>query len=157
MSNSLRLHGLQHSRPPYPSPAPGVYPNPCPLSWWCHPTISSSVVPFSSCFLSFPASRTFPVSQLFASGGQNIGASASASVLPMSIQGWFPLGLIWLVWSPCSPTDSQLSSPARQFKSINSWTLRLLYDPTLTSIRDYWKKHSFDYMGFCQQSNVSTF
>ena len=86
VSDSLWSHGLQHARPPCPSPTPGVYPNPCPLSQWCHPTISSSVVPFSSCPQSFPASGSFPMSQLFTSGGQSIGASASALVLPMNIQ-----------------------------------------------------------------------
>ena len=85
-------HGLQHGRPPCPSPTPGVYSNSCPLSQWCHPTISSSVVPFSSCLQSFPASGSFQMSQLFASGGQSIGVSASASVLPMNIPDWFPLG-----------------------------------------------------------------
>ena len=90
VSNSLRLHGLQHSRPPCPSSAPGVYSNPCPLSRWYHPTISSSVIPFSSCPQSFPASGSFPKSQLFTWGGQSIGVSASASVLPMNIQNWFP-------------------------------------------------------------------
>ena len=92
VSNSLRPHGRQHTRLPCPSPTPGVYSNSCPLSWWCHPTISSSVVPFSSHLQSFPASGSFPMSQSFASGGQSIGASASASVLPMNIQDWFPLG-----------------------------------------------------------------
>ena len=92
MSDSLRPHGLQHSRPP----CPGGYSNSCPLSWWCHPTISSSVVPFSSCLQSFPASEFFPVIQFFASGVQSIGASASSSVLPMNIQDWFPLG--WTSW-----------------------------------------------------------
>ena len=92
MSDSLRPHGLQHARPPCPSPAPRVYSNSCPLSWWCHPTISSSVSPFSSWLLSFPASGSFQMSQLFASGGQSIGVSASASVLPMNIQDWSPLG-----------------------------------------------------------------
>ena len=92
VSNSLWPHGLQHARLPCPSSTPGTCSNSCPSSWWCHPTILSSVAPFSSCLQSFPASRFFPVSQLFASGGQHIGASASASVLPMSIQGWFPLG-----------------------------------------------------------------
>ena len=96
MSNSLQPHGLQHARPPCPSPTPGVYPNSCPLSWWCHPTISSSVFPFSSCPQSFPASGAFPVSQFFASGGQSIGASASTSVLPMNTQDWSPLG--WSGW-----------------------------------------------------------
>ena len=96
MSNSLWLHGLQHAKLPRPSPTPGVYSNSCPLSWWCHPTISSSVIPFSSCLQSFPASGSFPVSQSFASGGQSIGVSASASVLPMNIQDSFPLGLTGL-------------------------------------------------------------
>ena len=99
MSNSLRPHEPQHARPPSPSPTPGVYPNPYPLSWWCHPTISSSVVPFSSCLQSLPASGSFPVSQPFASGGQSIGISASASVPPgtvQEIQDWFPLG--WTGW-----------------------------------------------------------
>ena len=94
-SDSLRCHGLQHTRPPCPSPIPGVYLNSYPLSWWCHPTISSSVVPFSS-LQSFPASGSFPKSQFFASGGQSIGVSALASVLPMNIQDWFPLG--WTGW-----------------------------------------------------------
>ena len=97
MSNSLWPHGLQHARLPCPSPSPGACSNSCPLSQWCHPTISSSVVPFSSCPPSFPASGYFPVSQLFTSGGQSIGASASASVLPMNIQSWFPLGLTGLI------------------------------------------------------------
>ena len=87
MSNSLRPHGRQHTRPPCPSPTPGVHPNPCPLSRWCHPTISSSVIPFSSRPQSFPASGSFPMSQLFASGGQSVGSSAS--ILPMTIQDWF--------------------------------------------------------------------
>ena len=93
VSNSFQPHGLQHTRPPCLSPTPRVYSNSCPLSWWCHPTISSSVVPFSSCLQSFPASGSFPVSQFFTSGAQSIGFSASASVLPMNIQDWFPLGL----------------------------------------------------------------
>ena len=93
MSDSLWLHGLQHTMPPCPSPTPGVYSNSCPLSEWYHPTISSSVVPFSSCLQSFTASGSFPMSQFFASGGQSIRVSASASVLPMYIRDWFPLGL----------------------------------------------------------------
>ena len=96
MSNSLRPHGLQHARPPGPSPNPRVYSNSCPLSWWCHPTTSSSVVPFSSRHQSFPASGSFQVSQPSTSGGQSTGVSASASVLPMNIQDWFPLG--WTGW-----------------------------------------------------------
>jgi len=97
MSDSLWPHGLQHARPPCPSPSPGVYSNSCPLSQWCHPTISSSVVPFFSCPQSFPASGSLPVSQLFTEGGHGIGASASASVFPMNIPGPFPLGLTGLV------------------------------------------------------------
>ena len=96
VSDSLQPHELQHTRPPCPSPIPGVHPNPCPLSRWCHPTISSSVVPFSSCPQSFPESGSFPMSRLFASSGQSIGVSALASVLPINIQGWFPLGLTGL-------------------------------------------------------------
>ena len=91
VSNSLWPHESQHARPPCPSPTPRVHPKPCPLSQWCHPTISSSVIPFSSCLLSFPASGSFPMSWFFTSGGQSIGVSASASVLPMNIQDWFPL------------------------------------------------------------------
>ena len=97
VSDSLWPHGLQHARPPCPSPTPRACSNSCPSSWWCHPTISSSGVPFSSCLQSFPTTGSFPVSQFFTSGGQNIGASASASVLPMKIQEWFPVGLIgWI-------------------------------------------------------------
>ena len=96
MSDSLQPHGLQHTRPPCPSPTPGVYLNSCPLSQWCHPTISSSVVPFSSHLRYFPASGSFQMSQFFTSGGQSIGISASASVLPVNIQDWFPLG--WTGW-----------------------------------------------------------
>ena len=95
VSDSLRPHDLQHSRSPCPSPTPRAYPNPCPLSRWCYPTISSSVVPFSSCPQSFPASGSFQMSQFFTSGGQSIGVSAS-SVLPMNTQDWSPLG--WTGW-----------------------------------------------------------
>ena len=98
VSDSLRPHEPQHARPPCPSPTPGVYPNLCPLSQWWHLTISSSVVPFFSCLQSFPTSGSFSMSQLFKSGGQNIGVSASASVLPVNIQDWFPLG--WTGWIP---------------------------------------------------------
>ena len=96
MSDSLRPHKPQHTRPPCPSPTPGVYPNSCPLSQWCHPTVSSSVIPFSSRPQSFPASGSFPMSQFFASGSQRTGVSASASVLPVNIQDWSPLG--WIGW-----------------------------------------------------------
>ena len=96
MSNSLQPHGLPHARLPCPSPTPRACSNSCPSSQWCHPTISSSIVPFSSCLQSLPASTSFPMSQ-FASGGQSIVASASASVLPMNIQDWFPFGLTGLI------------------------------------------------------------
>ena len=96
MFDSLQPHGLQHTRFPCPSPTPRAYSNSCPSSWWCHPTISSSVIPFSSCLQSCPASESFQISHLFASGGQSIGVSASASVLPMNIQNWFPLR--WTGW-----------------------------------------------------------
>ena len=141
MSDSLQPQGLQHTRLPCPSPSRGACSNSCPWSWWCHPTISSFVVPFSSCLQSLLALEPFPVSQ-FSSGGQSFGVSVSASVLPMNIQDWFPLEL-GLAWS-WSPRDSQESSPTPQFKSINSLVLSFLYGPTLTSIHDYWKTHSFD-------------
>ena len=103
--HSVVSNGLQYARLSCPSPTPRACSNSCPSSQWYHSTISSSVVPFSTCLQSFPASGSFPMSQFFASGGQSIGASVSASVLPMDIQDWFPLGLT--VWSPCSPRDSQ--------------------------------------------------
>ena len=97
VSDSLGPHESQHSRPPCPSPTPGVYSNSCPSSWWCHPAISSSVIPFSSCPQSLPASESFPMSQLFAWGSQSTGVSALASVLPMNIQDWSPLR--WTSWT----------------------------------------------------------
>ena len=118
---------LQYTRPPCPSPSPGVCSNSCPLCQWCHPNISSSVVPFSSCLQSLPASGSFPMSQFFASGGQS--TEASASVLPMNIQDWFPLGLTSFI--SLHSRDSQESSPTPQFKSINSSVLSFLYHPTL--------------------------
>ena len=136
MSDSLQPRVLQQARLPCPSPTPGACSNSCLSSWWCHLTISTSVFPFSSCFQSFPASGSFPKSQFFASGGQTIRVSTSASVLPMNIQDLFPLELT--DWSPCSPKDSQESSPTPQFRSINSLVLSFLYGPTLTSIHDYW-------------------
>ena len=135
VSDSLRPHGLQHTRP---SLSPGVYSDSCPLSWWCHPTISSSVIPFSFCRQPYPASGSFPVSWLFASGGQSIRASA-ASVLPMNIQDWFPLGLTGLI-----SLQSQGLSRVFSNTNINSLELCLLYGPTLMSIHDCWKNYSFD-------------
>ena len=119
VSDSLWCHRLQNTRLPSPSPSLRVCPNSCPLNWWCHPITSSSVTFFSFRLQSFPASGSFPMSQLFLSGGQTTGASASASILPVSIQGWLPLG------SPCCPTDSQESSLAPQFESISSSALCL--------------------------------
>ena len=123
MSDSLRPHGLQHTRLSCSSPTPGAYSNSCPLSRWCHPTISSSVVPFSSSLQSFPASGSFLMSQLFSSGGKSIGVLAS-SVFPMNIQDWFSLG--WTGWVSMLSKDSQESSPTPQFKSINSSALSFL-------------------------------
>ena len=140
MSNSLWPHALQHARLPCSSPTPGAYSNSRPFNRWCHPTISSSVIPFSH-LKSFPASGSFQISRFFASGGQSMGVSASASVLPMNIQDWFLLD--GLVGSPCSPVDSQESFPTPQFKSISFSVLSFLYSPPLTSIYDYWKNHSF--------------
>ena len=134
VSYSLWHHGLRHARPPCPLPTPGGYSNSGPLSQWCHPTISSSAVPFYSWLQSFPASGSFQMSQFFASGGQSIGVSTSASVPPMNIQDWFSLG--WTGWI-------SLQSKG-QFKSINSLVLSFLYSPTLPSIHDYWKNHSCD-------------
>ena len=139
---TLRPHELQHTRPPCPSPTPGVHSNSCPSSRCCHPAISSSVISFSSCPQSLLASESFPMSQLFAWGGQSTGVSALASVLPKKSQGWSPLNR--LVGSPCSPRDSQESSPTPQFISINSLPLSCLHSPTLTSIHDHRKNHSLD-------------
>ena len=114
-----------------------------PSSQWCHPAISCSVVPFSSCPQSLPASGSFPMSQLFTWGGQSTGVSASASVLPMNTQDWSPLG--WTGWiSLQSKGLSKESSPTPQFKSISSLALSFLHSPTLTSIHDHWKNHNFD-------------
>ena len=131
--------------------APGVCSNSCPLCWRCHPTISSSVTPFSFCLQPFPAPGSTPVSQLFTSGGQSIGASAWASV---NSQGWFPLGLTGLISLPSQGLS-------RFFSNTTIWNCQffvsLLNSPTLTSINDYWQNHSFDYMDLCWQSNVSAF
>ena len=118
MSDCLWPHGLQHSRLPYPSLSPRVCSNSCPLSQWCHPTISSSIVPFSSCLQSFPSSGSFPLRQFFTSSGQSFGASASASVFPMNIQDWFPLvltGLISCQSKGCSRVFSNTTVKKHQF------------------------------------------
>ena len=114
----------------------------CPLSQWCHPTISSSVVPFSSYIQSFPASGSLQMSQFFTSGGQSIGVSASASVLPVNIQNWFPLG--WTGWISLQSRGLSRVFSTPQFKRIDSSVLSFLYSPTLTSTHDYWKNHSLD-------------
>ena len=133
MPDSLWPHGLQHSRVPCPLPTPGAYSNSCPSCRWCHPTISSSVVPFSSRLQSFPASGSFQMSQLFASGGQSIGVSASTSVLPLNIQDWFPLG--WTGW---------ISLQSKGVFSNTTVQKHQFFGPNLTSIHDYWKNHSLD-------------
>ena len=145
VSNSFRPHESQNARPPCPSPTPGVYPNSCPSNRWCHPAISSSVVPFSSCPQSLPTSGSFPMSQLIAGGGQSIGVWASASVLPMNTQDWFPLG--WTGWislqsKGLSGVFSNTTVPKHQFFST-----QLSLQSTLTSIHDRWKNHSLDFVG----------
>ena len=152
---TLQPHESQHTRPPCPSQTPGVYSNSCPSSRWCRPAISSSVVPFSYCPQSLPASGSFPMSQLFPWGGQRIGVSASVSVLPMNTQD--DRLQDGLAGSPFSPRDSQESSPTPQFKSINFSVLSFPHSPTLTSIHDHWKNHSLDQTDLCWQSNVSAF
>ena len=142
VSDSLWPHKLQHARPPCPSPTPGIYSNSCPLSQWCHPAISSSVVPFSSCLQSFPASRSFPMSQLFKSGGQSIGVSASASVLLMNTQDWSHLG--WTGWISLQSKGLSRVFSNTTVQSINFSVLSFLHSPTLTSIHDHWKNHSLD-------------
>ena len=139
---------------PCPSPTPGIYPNSCPLSQRSHPTISSSVILFSSWPQSLPASESFPMNQIFAWGGQSTGASASASILPMNIQDWFPLGL--LVWSPCSPRDSQESSPTPQFEIISSW--HWAFFMVQLHIHIWLLERPYLWLDdLCQQSDVSTF
>ena len=142
VSSSLKPHKLQHARLPCPSPNSGAYSNSGPLSQWCHPTISSSAIPFSSHLQSFLASGSFLMSQFFASGGQSIGVSASTSVLPRNIQDWFPLG--WTGWISLQTKGLSRVFSTPQFKRINSSALSLLHSPTLTSIHDHWENHSLD-------------
>ena len=155
MSDSLPPHGLQHTRPPCPSPTPGVYSNSCPLSRWCHPTISSSVILFFSCLQSFPASGSFPVSQLFTSDGHSIGVSASASVLPVNIQDWSPLG--WTGWislqsKGLSRVFSNTTVQKHQFfnTQLSLWPNSHIHTWLL-------EKPKLWLHGLCWQSNVSTF
>ena len=152
MSDFLRPHGLQHTRPPCPSPTSRAYSDSCPSSRWCHPTISSSVFPLFSHLQSFPASGSFPRSRFFTSGGQSIGVSASASVLAMNIQDISPLQL---VGSPCRRTKSLLqhhSSKASILRCSAFFIVQLAH-PYMTTGTN----HSFDYMDLCQQTNVSAF
>ena len=142
VSDSLQPHGLQHARPPCPSPTPEVYSNSCPSRQWCHPTISSSIVPFSSCPQSLPASGSFQMSQLFTSGGQSIGVSTSASVLPMNIQDSSPLGWIGGISSLSKGLSRVFSNTTVQKHQF--FSSQPLYSPTLTSIHDHWKNHSLD-------------
>ena len=154
MSNSLWPHELQHARLPRPSPIQ-VYSNSCPLSQWCHPTISSYVIPYSSCLQSSLASGSSQMSQFFTSGDQSIG-SFSFSISPSSeYSGLISCRMDWLDLLAVQGTLK--SSPTPQFKSINSSVLSFLYGPTLTSVRDYWKNQSFDLTNPCWQSNVSAF
>ena len=149
VSDSLWPHELQHARPSCPSPTPGVHPNSCPSSQWYHPAISSSVILFSSCPQPLPASGSFPMSQLFAWGGQSIRVSASASVLPMNTQDWSPLewtGWISLQSKGLSRVFSNTTVQKHQFL-----VLSFLHSPTLTFIHDHWKNHSLDYMDLCHQ------
>ena len=155
MSDSLRPHELQHARPPCSSPTPGIYPNPCPLYQWCHPTISSSVIPFSSCPQSFPESGSFPMSQLLPSGGKSIGVSASTSVLPKNTQNWSPLG--WTGWISLQSKGLSRVFSNTTVQNINTSVLSFLYSPTLTSKYDHWKNHNLDQMDLSWQSNVSVF
>ena len=152
MSNSLQLHGQQHTRLPCPPPTPGAYSNSCPLNQSCHPTISSSVVPFSSCLQSLPASKSFPVNQFFASDGQSIGASTLASVFPMNIQDWFPLtGLISLLSRRLSRVFSNTTVQKHQFFGalLSLWSNSHIYTWPLDKLQLR--------LDLCQQSHVSAF
>ena len=139
---TLWPHGLQHTRLPCPLLSSGLCSDSHPLSQWCHPTIPSCVSPCSSCLQSFPASGSFPMSQLFAWGAQSIGASAS--VLPVTVQGWFPLGLTGLISLQSKGLLRVFSSTTIQTHQF--FSTQLLYGPTVTSIHDYWKNHSFEYI-----------
>ena len=155
LSESLRPHGLQHTTPPCASPTPRAYSNSCPLCRWFHPTISTSVVPFSSSLQSFPHHGLFK----WVSSSHQVAKVLEFQVQHQSFQGIPRTDLLQdeLVGSPYSPRDSQESSPTPQFKSINSSALSLLHSPTLTSIHDHWKNHSFNYKDLCHQNDVSAF
>ena len=154
-SNSLPPNELQHTRPPCPSPTPGVYSNSCPSSWWCHPNISSSVIPFSSCPQPLQHQGFFQwVNSLY-----EVAKVLEFQLQHQSFQRTPRTDFLQdgLVGSPCSPRDSQESSPTAQFRSINFSALSFPHSPTLTSIHDHWKNHSLDQMDICWQNNVSAF
>ena len=155
VSNSLWSHGPQYARSPCPSPSPEVCPSSCPLHRWCDPAISSSDALFPFCPQSFPASETFPMSQLFTSDDQYTRASASASVIPMSIQGWFPLRLTGLISLLTKGLSEDFSSTTVQ--RHQSFMFCLLYGPGLTTLCAHWEDHSLDYMDICQKSHVWAF
>ena len=140
--DSLQPHESQHARPPCPSLTPGVHSNSCLSSWWCHPAISSFVVPSSSCPQSRPASESVPMNQLFTWDGQSIGVSALASVFPMNTQDWSPLQ--WTGWISLQSKRLSRVFSSPQFKSIHTSVLSFLHSPTLASIHDHWKNHSLD-------------
>ena len=158
MSDSLQPHESQQARTPHPSPTPGVYPNSFALSWWCHPAISSSAVPFSFCPQSLPASESFPMSQLLAWGGQSTGVSASASVLPMNCTGLVSISMdrldLFAVQATLKSLLKHHSSKASILWHSVFFTVQL---STVTSIHDHWKNHSLDQTDLCWQSNVSAF
>ena len=152
MSNSLQPHGMQYARFPCPSIFPRVSSNSCPLCQWCYQTISSSIVPFFFCLQSFPASGSFPMIWLFTSDSQSIGTSASASVLPLNIQDWFPLGLTGFISWQSKGTRVFSSSKTSITRHAAFFTVQLSHLYMATG-----KNYSFDYMDLCRQSDVSTF
>ena len=152
MSYSFQPHILQHARPPCSSPTSGAYSNSCSSNWWCYPT-SSSVVPFSSCLQSFPASGSFPMSQFFASSGQSIGTSASSSVLPINIQDWFPFKIDW---SDFLATQGSLKSLFQHHNSKASVLQHSAFFMVLLT-SDYWENHSFDYIDLYWRSDATAF
>ena len=155
VSDSLQPHESQHARPPCPSQPPRVYSNSCPSSWWCHPAISPSVIPFFSCPQSLPASGSFPMSQLFAWGGQSIGISASTSVLPMNTQDLCPSG--WTDWISLQSKGLSRVFSNTTVQKHQFFGAQLSSQCNLTSIHDHWKNHSLDQMDLCWQSNVLAF
>ena len=148
MSDSLWPHALQHTRLPCPSPTPRAYSNSCPSSWWFHPTISSSVVPISSCLQSFPASGSFPMSLFFTSGSLSIGASASALVFSVNIQDWFPLGWTGLIFLQSKGLSRVFSNITVQKHQLFGAQLSLRSNSHIH--HNFWQNHSFDYTGICR-------